>query len=454
MLTRVLARALAPEVRVCGVAPGTVAVESEQEERRGGRGRARPHRLAGRRDRRNPLSHRRALRHRDARSSSTEAVCCKPGGTAMRSPVWMAAAMSIDRPSLPYENEVVSIGGVPHEEPTDGELIERVGNGDRDAFEELYRRYTRPVLGLALRRLGDRGRAEDASSGMRSRAIWRSASSYDPERGRGGAWLYTVARNAIVDGARRRPEPPMEAPDEPSGEGGPDEPRGGVVAHLARACCARAPARARAPGDRARLLGRPLAERDRGIPRRPAGHDQDADPGARSHGSRTCSRTSSMSDRFDELVGEIEDPDGEARLRRVHRLLLSVDPPPEVSSAWRRPLRGRAGAGCRAARRLRLRSDRGCARGGRLRRRLVRERPQRRRRSRGCRSRWSGRHRRRAPPRRSSVLPQDAGGQLADERRRPRAHAEPRPLGLLRALADQGWKARRPVRPLHRATPA
>lgn len=34
MLTRVLARALAPEVRVCGVAPGPVAVEPEQEARR------------------------------------------------------------------------------------------------------------------------------------------------------------------------------------------------------------------------------------------------------------------------------------------------------------------------------------------------------------------------------------------------------------------------------------
>src|ERR671930_629385 len=34
MLTRVFARALAPEVRVCGVAPGPVAVDSEQEERR------------------------------------------------------------------------------------------------------------------------------------------------------------------------------------------------------------------------------------------------------------------------------------------------------------------------------------------------------------------------------------------------------------------------------------
>jgi pteridine reductase len=36
MLTRVFARALAPEVRVCGVAPGPVAVEPGQEERRAG----------------------------------------------------------------------------------------------------------------------------------------------------------------------------------------------------------------------------------------------------------------------------------------------------------------------------------------------------------------------------------------------------------------------------------
>lgn len=34
MLTRTLARALAPEIRVCGVAPGPVAVEPGQEERR------------------------------------------------------------------------------------------------------------------------------------------------------------------------------------------------------------------------------------------------------------------------------------------------------------------------------------------------------------------------------------------------------------------------------------
>ncbi len=134
----------------------------------------------------------------------------------------MEAVSTIAGPTLRCEPEMVSIRKVLHEGPTDGELIERVADGDRAAFEELYRRYTRAVLGLALRRLGDRGRAEDALQDAFA-AIWRSAGGFDPERGQGGAWLYTVARNAIVDGARRRPEPPMEAPEEASYELGPAE---------------------------------------------------------------------------------------------------------------------------------------------------------------------------------------------------------------------------------------
>jgi RNA polymerase sigma-70 factor (ECF subfamily) len=112
--------------------------------------------------------------------------------------------------------------GVGNGAATDGDLIVRIAGGDRNAFEELYRRYARPVLGLALRRLGDRGRAEDAVQDAFA-AVWRSARSYRPERGAGAPWLYTVARNAIVDGLRRTPEPPAETPDTASPEGGPPE---------------------------------------------------------------------------------------------------------------------------------------------------------------------------------------------------------------------------------------
>ncbi|MGZ8782728.1 MAG: RNA polymerase sigma factor [Gaiellaceae bacterium] len=134
----------------------------------------------------------------------------------------MDVALSLSGPAPPRAQRDTRISAVDDAELTDGELIERVAKGDQGAFAELYRRYTRPVLGLALRRLGDRGRAEDALQEAFA-AIWRSASSYDPARGPGGAWLYTVARNAIVDGVRKRPEPPMQAPDEPSGEHGPPE---------------------------------------------------------------------------------------------------------------------------------------------------------------------------------------------------------------------------------------
>ena len=42
-----------------------------------------------------------------------------------------------------------------------------------------------------------------------------------------------------------------------------------------------------------------------------------------------------MTDRFDELVGEVEDPEERSRLRRMHELLLSVDPPAELSGPLR-----------------------------------------------------------------------------------------------------------------------
>jgi RNA polymerase sigma-70 factor (ECF subfamily) len=107
-------------------------------------------------------------------------------------------------------------------EPTDDRLLARIGSGDRDAFETLYRRYARAVLGLALRRLGDRGRAEDAVQETFA-AVWRSARTYDSDRGPGAPWLYAVARNAIADRGRARVEPPEEQGDAPAADPPPEE---------------------------------------------------------------------------------------------------------------------------------------------------------------------------------------------------------------------------------------
>src|SRR5215510_9400477 len=105
---------------------------------------------------------------------------------------------------------------------SDSRLIERVGRGDHEAFEQLYKRFARPVFAMALRQLGDSGRAEDATQETFA-AVWRSAKSYKAERGTASAWLYAVARHAIIDRARQRVEPATETPDIVSSEAGPDE---------------------------------------------------------------------------------------------------------------------------------------------------------------------------------------------------------------------------------------
>lgn len=131
-----------------------------------------------------------------------------------------AIALRLDLPRAPTE---ASIPVMSADSRTDAELIGLVANGDHRAFEELHRRYARPVLGIALRRIGDRGRAEDVTQDTFA-SLWRSAGRFDPTRGKATSWLFTVARNAIVDGLRRRSETTVDAPpDVPEPGAGPDE---------------------------------------------------------------------------------------------------------------------------------------------------------------------------------------------------------------------------------------
>jgi RNA polymerase sigma-70 factor (ECF subfamily) len=108
----------------------------------------------------------------------------------------------------------------PPDDASDSDLLVLVADRDRQAFELLYHRYVRARFGLALRRLRDRQRAEDAVQETFA-AVWRSAGSYRPERGPAAPWLYAVARNAIVDRMRAKVEPAADVPDLASAEPGP-----------------------------------------------------------------------------------------------------------------------------------------------------------------------------------------------------------------------------------------
>src|SRR4051794_18497762 len=106
----------------------------------------------------------------------------------------MEIALDVPQPRL---RAVPSEPVPPDDSATDAELLARVGERDREAFELLYGRYVRSVFGLALRRLGDRGHAEDAVQEAFA-AIGRPPSTYLPARGAGRGSLVTVVRHAIV----------------------------------------------------------------------------------------------------------------------------------------------------------------------------------------------------------------------------------------------------------------
>jgi RNA polymerase sigma-70 factor (ECF subfamily) len=103
---------------------------------------------------------------------------------------------------------------------SDADLLVRIADRDRDAFDQLYQRYIRSMFGLALRRLRDRQRAEDAVQDTFT-AVWRSAASYRPERGPAAPWLYAIARNAIVDRFRTQMDTTGEVPEIVSADPGP-----------------------------------------------------------------------------------------------------------------------------------------------------------------------------------------------------------------------------------------
>ena len=129
--------------------------------------------------------------------------------------------VALDRPRL---RVVAAPVNAAEDGPSDAALLVRVANADRDAFEVLYHRYVRSIFGFALRRLRDRGQAEEVTQEAFA-SVWRSAQSYVPERGSAGGWLYTVARNAVLDRLRRnsRADTSAELPEMASPEGGPDE---------------------------------------------------------------------------------------------------------------------------------------------------------------------------------------------------------------------------------------
>jgi RNA polymerase sigma-70 factor (ECF subfamily) len=83
-----------------------------------------------------------------------------------------------------------------------------------ELLRTLYAEHAGPLLGYVLKLTdGDRQRAEDVVQETLLRA-WRHPESLDPSRGSLRPWLWTVARNIVVDAARARRARPFEVAED------------------------------------------------------------------------------------------------------------------------------------------------------------------------------------------------------------------------------------------------
>jgi len=90
----------------------------------------------------------------------------------------------------------------PAEDRHDIELVRRVALRDRDAFEQLYKRYQASAFGLALRITGQELLAQEVAHEA-FLAVWRAPEAYDPARGAFRTFFLALVHHRAVDTVRR-----------------------------------------------------------------------------------------------------------------------------------------------------------------------------------------------------------------------------------------------------------
>lgn len=89
------------------------------------------------------------------------------------------------------------------EKAGDLELVAAALGGAEDGFEQLVKRYQRPIAGYVYRMLNDYDAALDVVQEVFIK-VHNSLGSYRAEY-RFSTWLYRIAHNAAIDHLRRRP---------------------------------------------------------------------------------------------------------------------------------------------------------------------------------------------------------------------------------------------------------
>lgn len=85
----------------------------------------------------------------------------------------------------------------------DAHLLQRVAQGDKQAFSELYDRFSGPLYGSAVRILRDPTEAQDVVHDAFV-TLWEKAATFETTRGSAFSWAVTLVRNRAIDRVRMR----------------------------------------------------------------------------------------------------------------------------------------------------------------------------------------------------------------------------------------------------------
>ncbi|GAB4282940.1 MAG: hypothetical protein Kow0080_36890 [Candidatus Promineifilaceae bacterium] len=114
----------------------------------------------------------------------------------------------------------------------DPDLVRRAKQGDRAAFAAIYDRHYRAVFNYIFYRVGDTPLAEDLTADVFVRLV-EKIHTFTPDRPI-LAWLYTIARNRVIDHHRRNGRATLVSLDD-NLDAAEDDPAAAADAHLRHA---------------------------------------------------------------------------------------------------------------------------------------------------------------------------------------------------------------------------
>lgn len=119
--------------------------------------------------------------------------------TSLAAASWNPGSLTLRRSRTTQANVASRSDSAPLED-SDRWLLE-AAEGNQDSFARLFDAVAPAVLGLTRRVLRDPAMAEEVAQEVMLQ-VWRTASRFDPERGRATTWILTTAHRRAVDRVR------------------------------------------------------------------------------------------------------------------------------------------------------------------------------------------------------------------------------------------------------------